>query len=205
MDSLPHVLYILCGLAWTIAYILILRRGLLDRHAGIPLLAVAVNISWEGIYSFIYPLTGPLWLFSLLWFFIDLALIALVIAHGPWRQPIQNALALGMSIFVFIGILLYAEMYYIEPIRTAFAQNLMMSILFVNMLLTRMSSQGQSLYIALAKGIGTASAILIAWNGFASWPVMQVLFVLIVIFDLLYALLLHAQLRKDGYNPWARL
>lgn len=205
MDSLPYVLYILCGIAWTVAYILILRRGFLDRHAGIPLLAVAANLSWEGIYSFIHPLTGLLWVFSILWFFLDIALIALVIAHGPWRQPIQNALALGVSISVFVGILLYAELYQIEPIRTAFAQNLMMSMLFVNMLLTRMSSQGQSLYIALAKGIGTASAILIAWNGFASWPVMQVLFVLIVIFDLLYALLLHAQLRKDGHNPWARL
>src|SRR6266487_273578 len=43
------------GIFWTATYILIIRRSFLDHTYGMPLVALCANISWEGIFSFIYP------------------------------------------------------------------------------------------------------------------------------------------------------
>ena len=46
---------IIGAVCWFVAYILIIRRGRLDKSCGMPFAALCANISWEIIFSFIYP------------------------------------------------------------------------------------------------------------------------------------------------------
>jgi hypothetical protein len=96
-----------------------------------------------------------------------------------------------------------------------------MSVLFVAMLARRDSIQGQSLYIALGKFLGTLFAFVLAihWApAFGSAVVDHQLraptpmpalvywiYPLIFFFDVLYIWLVYQQCRKEGINPWRRL
>jgi hypothetical protein len=52
------ILLVGSGVLWTITYLLIIRRGVLDRTYGMPLVALCANLSWEFIFSFVFP-HGP--------------------------------------------------------------------------------------------------------------------------------------------------
>jgi hypothetical protein len=86
----------------------------------------------------------------------------------------------------------------------AFGQNLMMSVLFVTMLLRRNSVDGQSLYIALFKMIGTLLPSILFLRLFPSSILLNYLFIAILIFDLIYTVMLYRKLKSAGLNPWAR-
>jgi len=38
------------GLFWTLTYLIIIRRGFIDKSYGMPLAALSANISWEAIF-----------------------------------------------------------------------------------------------------------------------------------------------------------
>ena len=98
---------------------------------------------------------------------------------------------------------------------SAFGMNLIMSVLYIEMALKRRSSAGQSLYVALCKLLGTVFAdlaFLVApyptpghpgtpAPGELLWPL---LYVSILVFDSIYAVLVWRQLRKEGINPLKR-
>jgi hypothetical protein len=42
-------------LLWLLAYILIIRKGFQDRTYGVPLLALALNFTWEFLYTIQFP------------------------------------------------------------------------------------------------------------------------------------------------------
>jgi hypothetical protein len=86
----------------------------------------------------------------------------------------------------------------------AFAQNLMMSILFVAMLVRRKNVSGQSLYIALLKMIGTVLPSILFFMLYPAAPFLDYLYVTIFVFDLIYVVALYGMLREAGIRPWTR-
>src|SRR6266852_2809478 len=40
------------GICWTLVYLLIIKHGFQDKTYGMPLWALAANISWEFIFAF---------------------------------------------------------------------------------------------------------------------------------------------------------
>jgi hypothetical protein len=52
------ILLVGTGIFWTITYLLIIRRGFLDHTYGMPLIALCANLTWEFIFSFVFP-QGP--------------------------------------------------------------------------------------------------------------------------------------------------
>jgi len=52
------ILLVSSGVLWTVTYLLIIRRGFLDHTYGMPLVALCANLSWEFIFSFVFP-TDP--------------------------------------------------------------------------------------------------------------------------------------------------
>lgn len=79
-----HALSIASGACWTVAYFLIIRRGLLDRTYGIPVVAVCVNISWEFIFAFIVPHESPQRYINIGWFLLDVFILGQVLLF--WRS-----------------------------------------------------------------------------------------------------------------------
>ncbi len=48
------------GIFWIITYACVIRQGLLDRTTAMPFLALAMNITWEFLFTFVYPSVGGL-------------------------------------------------------------------------------------------------------------------------------------------------
>ncbi|KAJ7110089.1 hypothetical protein C8R44DRAFT_634856 [Mycena epipterygia] len=75
----------LCGIFWTAAYVLYVRQAREDKSYGMPLLALAANISWEFVYTFVRPVHGVGRFFHFPWVFIDGFLLVKTMKHGPNR------------------------------------------------------------------------------------------------------------------------
>lgn len=87
---------------------------------------------------------------------------------------------------------------------TGFGLNFMMSILFVFMAERRGDIAGQSLYIAITKWLGSVAAYgFMVADGVYS-PVVNVLYAIVFLFDVIYIWQVYQQCRKQGINPWRR-
>jgi hypothetical protein len=152
------------GVLWTLAYLLIIRRGFLDRTYGMPLVALCANLSWEFIYSFVYPHDLPQWAVNVVWLSFDLVILLQLLLYGPRefadlpRRLFYAAFALALATAFGAVLAVTLEFGDFDGAFSAFGQNLMMSILFVTMLYSRGSLRGQSVSIAALKMGGTALA-----------------------------------------------
>ena len=205
--AMYNTLMIIGGLFWSITYILIIRRGFKDKTHGMPLAALCANISWEGIFSFIYPHSPPQLYINYVWFLIDVVIVMQFLKYGRPEFP-------SLSKNKFIAMLLFSlatcfglvfsitrEFNDWQGAYAAFGQNLMMSVLFIVMLYSRNDLRGQSIFIALFKMLGTAISSLafylyqpISQGSF----ILPFLFISIFIYDLIYVILIYQKLREQN-------
>ncbi|MEU8567261.1 hypothetical protein AB0C51_02680 [Streptomyces pathocidini] len=161
-----------CGLFWTAAYLLIIRRAAADRIYGMPVVALCANLSWEAISSFTEPPPGFLRPVPFVWLAIDLVIAWQALSYGPAQFPRITARAFhGMSaLTLLIAVVVTYQLnqvfiaYYRDHwgLYAGFAAALMMAALFLGMVYSRDSTAGQSLPIAVCMLLGNASAG-IAW------------------------------------------
>lgn len=69
--ALAGVLNASCGLCWTAAYVLYVRQARRDQSYGMPLGALVLNLSWEFVYTFLWPVHGVGRIFHFPWVFVD--------------------------------------------------------------------------------------------------------------------------------------
>lgn len=156
-----------------VSYILIIRKGFRDKTYGMPLAALCANVSWEAIFSFILPHSPPQLYIDYAWFALDSVIVYQFLKFGKKEFPKLSSSSLLLSTsssssllfyIVFSSALMMAfctvlsityEFKDWQGAYAAFGQNLMMSILFINMFLSRDDLRGQSFYIALFKMLGT--------------------------------------------------
>jgi hypothetical protein len=202
------------GVCWTAVYILIIRRGFKDGAYGMPVAALCANLSWEFIFSFVHPHDNIQRNVNFVWLAFDMVILWQTLRLGPNQNPnigkagffAQFALTLATA-FCLVLFLTY-ELKDDNGIYAAFAQNLMMSILFIDFLQRRGSARGQSLYIALFKMVGTlfASAAIWLYAPVSKTSVLlPFLYVAIAVFDGIYLALLYRTLRAQGEATWRRL
>lgn len=210
-QHLAHLLQISSGLFWTLTYLLILRRGLLDRSYGMPMVALCANLSWEFIFSFVYPHPRPQLYINYLWLLFDLGILAQYLRF--WQRDFPPHLPQRLFYPTFVLSLALSALFILEVSRefrdfigiyAAFGQNLLMSVLFLRMLLKRNSSRGQSLYIALGKLLGTLFPSFLFYLYFPHSRLLLLLYSSILIFDLAYLVLLYWQLCREHTRPWSR-
>lgn len=200
------VLMLGSGIFWTITYILIIRRSYQDKTYGMPLIALCANISWEAIFSFIYPPSLIQHIVNLIWFFLDVGIFVQLLRYGP-REFADFSKRLFYSICTitlctsFGTVLLITMEFQDKGTYSAFGQNLMMSILFLVMLSRRRSLRGQSMGIALCKLVGTACASLAFYldSPFAHKSVLlPFLFAAILVYDAIYVAMVYRQMRSQA-------
>ncbi|QHL86491.1 hypothetical protein GU926_03150 [Nibribacter ruber] len=209
--GLSHFLMIGSGIFWTITYLLILRRGYLDKTYGMPMAALCANLAWEFIFSFVHPHPLPQLYIDYLWLVFDVGILVQYLRYGKKEFPAHLSGNLFYPTFgfslVFAALLIAAisrEFNEYIGIYAAFGQNLMMSILFVRMYLKRNNVQGQSLYIAGSKLVGTVFPSVLFYLYFPKSYLLLLLYAGILIFDALYFYLLYAHVKREGQNPWRR-
>lgn len=158
------LLMLACGFFWSIAYILIIQRSFQDKTYGMPLAALCLNISWEFIFSFVFPHQPVQRTINLVWFCLDAVILLQLLRYGDREFPkLPRSAFYAVVVFAlvtcFCSVLLVSiQANYYGGVYAAFGQNLLMSILFITMLFQRQSLQGQSVGIAICKWIGTASS-----------------------------------------------
>ena len=67
---------------WTLAYLLIIRRGQLDRTYGMPFVALCPTLAYELTYGLIEPNVPPLHIVNIVWFVVDLVIAAQYLRFG---------------------------------------------------------------------------------------------------------------------------
>lgn len=213
-------LQVLCGVFWSIAYILIIHKSFKDKTYGIPLFALSLNLAWEFIFSFIYPPGDLLFakIIFLTWLLLDLIILYTFFKYG-YKSGKYIGIISKKSLYIFtVFILVCSILFMILSINDfsilfnnditqtsgfiANIQNLIMSILFVNMLLNRGNTSGQSIYIAIFKWMGTLTvAILKFTNMLPSITTELFIIALIQFFDILYIYLIYKfSKRKNALN-----
>ncbi len=196
---------IIGGLFWSITYILIIRRGFKDRTYGMPLAALCANISWEAIFSFVYPVSPPQLYINYIWFLLDVLIVMQFLYYGKTEFPALSfrkfyAMFL-LSLTTAFGLVLFITRDFKDwqGAYAAFGQNLMMSVLFIVMLYSRNNLRGQSIYIALFKmfGTGIASVAFYLYQPISLGSVLlPFLYVSIFIYDIIYIILIYQKCRS---------
>ena len=199
------------GISWTIVYIDIINRGLRDKTYGMPFFALAFNIAWEFIYAFvIYQGFALQRAVNIVWFLLDGGVLYTYLRYGreefaegyrkyflPWS---------GVAIMMAFAVLYFSGREF-PDVRggtySAFAQNLMMSVLFIAMLVRRGSVSGQSMYIAIFKWLGTLAPTILLWVATGSRLVL-VLGIGCFLYDVIYIGMLYRKFVEAGMNPWTR-
>lgn len=204
------------GIFWTATYLLIIRRSFLDHTYGMPLVALCANISWECIFSFIYPPTIIQHVVDLVWFSLDVIIFIQLLRYGPREfADLSRRIFYGVCgltlITSFAAVLLTTVEFNDHGVYSAFAQNLMMSVLFLAMLYHRRSLRGQSISIAVCKLLGTAFASL-AFFLFSSLShrsvLLPFLYIAIFVYDIIYVGMVYRQQRttiKEAQEPITKL
>ena len=184
------------GVLWTLAYLLIIRRGFLDRTYGMPLVALCANLSWEFIFSFVHPHDLPQRAVNVVWFSFDLVILLQLLLYGPRefadlpRRAFYAVLALALAASFGAVLAVTLEFDDFDGAYSAFGQNLMMSVLFIAMLRSRGSLRGQSVGIALLKLGGTALASFAFYfhnPDYAGSVLLPFIYITTLIFDGVYA------------------
>lgn len=189
-------LTLLSGIGWSIVYIELIRGGFKSKTYAMPLFALGLNIAWELIYSYhdLFISTPSVQgIVNLVWAALDLVIVVTYFKYGRQYFP-ENVqrFFIPYSVLVFITCFVIQFAFYFQfdsmaaAQYSAFAQNVTMSILFVNMLVTRKSAKGQSLLMAVAKWIGTLAPTLLMGvvRGFNIYIVLMG--AVCTVFDLIY-------------------
>ena len=208
------VLTLISGISWTLVYIELIRRGFKDKTYGMPLFALTFNLSWEFLFAFVFRNNGEVTLqtiINVIWCGFDIVIAYTYFRYGR-EEFSQQADARwfvpwGIAAFVISFAIIYFSALEFGanwgPIYTAFAQNLMMSVLFIGMLTKRNAVGGQSIYAAVFKWVGTAAPTLLFYARTGSKLVL-ILGLGCFIYDALYTFLLYRKFQALGLNPFTR-
>jgi hypothetical protein len=231
----PYLLALIgSGLFWSITYILIIRRGHMDKAHGMPLWALALNFAWEFNYAFITPSPAPQLYVNIVWCLLDVVILVHFLRFCRVDYPdldVKKTYGLVALAFVVCWLAVVACQMDTWPLASpdyplgmgraysAWGMNVSMSILFVYFIIGRKSVRGQSIYIAIAKWLGT----ICAWIPFVLYcgliPGMPVIpgtpeptswffpltYAATFIFDVIYICQIYFQCKKEGINPWKRV
>jgi hypothetical protein len=211
--SVFNQLMIGSGVCWSLTYLLIIRRGIIDLTYGMPAAALFANLAWETIYSFVYPHSMPQLAVDRVWFAFDVLILLQYLRFGPPVNKVRMAgtfylqFVLGFAATFILILLLGDEFKDANGAYAAFGQNLMMSVLFVVMLRDRKGIAGQSIYIAIFKMLGTvlaSSAFYFQTKTYSHSHLLQFLFAAILVYDVVYIVMLGRAMRRKNIKVFKR-
>jgi hypothetical protein len=158
---------LLCLLLWTISYALIIRRSYLDRTWGMPFPALCLNLAYEFVFGFVHPLPSPANIVNVVWFLVDLVILAQFLRHGRSALPAHFprrlflpavaacvAVAVGVSLAVTADLGLERGNSYL-----GWGAEFVMCACFIALLHRREGVGGQSLWIVVARMLGSWAII----------------------------------------------
>ncbi len=195
------------GIFWILTYIFIISKDYKDKTYGMPLIALSANISWEVIFSFIFPPLPPQNFINYLWFGLDVIIVSQFLKYAK-NEFVNISLFKLYYIFIFTTVTAFIVILIgsitlkdFTGVYSAFGQNLLMSLLFILMFSKRNDLKGQSFSIALFKMLGTGliSTYFYFYGTMPQGPsfILPSIFVSIFLVDLVYFLLVANRYKKN--------
>lgn len=205
-------LTLVSGIGWCIVYEECIRLAKKDKAYAMPFWALAMNITWEGIYSIselASGLMGVQEIVNLAWFFLDIVILATFVKYGKkeWQDEHPSMQEWTFYVWTILGIIAmfivqiafifeFGIQGHLSAQYAAFIQNLIMSIAFIAMLCKRKSSQGQSLLLAVAKWLGTLAPT-ITMGILSTNYVVLACGLLCSVYDIIYIVLLKKKIKEE--------
>lgn len=208
--NLMMFLTLVSGICWCIVYEECIRLSVSQKTYAMPFWALAMNITWEGVYTFsdLKFDIGVQAIVNLLWFFLDIIILLLYFRYGKkeWDKNRKDWTFYAWSILGIVAMFLVQMAFYVEfgtaghlsAQYSAFIQNLIMSIAFINLLYKRKSTKGQSALLAVAKWIGTLAPT-ITMGIMSTNYVVLACGLLCTVYDVMYIILLQ-RMKKSEEN-----
>ena len=163
-----NILVSISGITWTIVYIELIQKGFKEKACGMPLFALTLNLAWELIYAIDGLFISKSFILvqsiaNVVWAFFDIFILITWFLYG--RQYMNEKSKKYFIPYTILAIIVAFTMQFafyfscstseIASIYSAYAQNVLMSIMFVAMLFKQDNTKAQSLTIAISKWIGT--------------------------------------------------
>ena len=169
-----------------ISYSIAIYKGIKDKSYAMPFFALCLNISWEILY-FKKVLNGGdgglLWtVMDSIWLILDSGILITYFLYGKKYYPdkLKNYFWIFSIFQLIIAMLIMNEFYINYPfhakINAGFFINIVMSMLFIDMLIKRNGKEGQSIILAITKFIGTLVATIL--SGFCFGAINRISLVL---------------------------
>ena len=188
-------LLLLSGICWIIVYFQLIVLGLKNKTYGMPFVALALNFAWEALHSYIdlkSNLTNIQTWITLIWLLLDIVIVYTYLRYGKKYFPKHTSKQYFMPWTIIVFLMSFVIQYYfviefgdLGRLYSAFLQNLIMSILFINMLVNRMDAKAQNLTIAINKWIGTLAPTIL-FGVIGGNKLVLVLGIFCSVFDILY-------------------
>lgn len=210
-EAVTNTAFGIVGVCTTVIYVLMIRRGWLDKRTALPVLPAIANVSWELVYAFVYPVYPQMRITLFAWLPLDLVLLWLAIRFG--RKDFRDLsragyawLLVGWAVFALSFIILATREYNdaIGAYTTVF-DVVFMEAMFIVTLRARRSTAGQTMYFAILKTVVDASGAvgLIVW--YPNRLLLQQMIAAELVLDVVYAVLLYRQFRAENANPWRKV
>lgn len=196
-------LTLLSGIGWMIVYEECIRLGFKDKTYSMPFFALGLNFAWESInfigeimfnwHGAMEGLTLAQTVVNGFWAGLDVIILYTYFKYGKkhWNKNTSEKWFVPWSVLGIVCCFALQIAFIIEfdgvlaAQYAAFLQNLLMSILFIDMHIKRGSMEGQSLLLAAAKWIGTlAPTILFGMINYNALVLVCGIFC--SVFDLIY-------------------
>jgi hypothetical protein len=218
VEQFHNLSSLILTLFWIIAYLLMIRRGVLDKSYGIPMIALCLNVSWEFYFTFLTNIQMTYRMANGLFFIFDLGVLYTCYRYG--REDFDWPI-LKQHFLTFLTASLALSLVGVYAFVTAFGDTYgglfaaintpLYSALLIAMLLRRNSVKGQSLYIGLAILIGDAAGYLpthfAQQQGQVDVPPawISTYYAYTLLLNAVYVGIYWYVARRDGINPWKRL
>ncbi|WP_207760098.1 transmembrane-type terpene cyclase [Bifidobacterium scaligerum] len=209
------VLMAVSGVCWSVTYISLIRNGFKERTCGMPLFALGLNICWEALYTFDGFVSNPsdiqTWV-NAIWACLDIAIVVTWVRYGrallptPARRHFAAFTTLALITCAMAQLAFYLRFdNTVEASQySAFAQNAVMSVLFLTHLWNRGNGRGQTMSMAIAKCLGTLAPTILGGLIESLNVYILLMGAICLIFDLLYIGQPHA-LRRQTTDGLSRL
>ena len=175
-----------------------------------PAIALAFNMFWEFLYSFVFLNEGQqiqIWI-NRVWFLFDVVIFISFIMYGAksWQKG-NRRFFVPYVLFILIAafsLLYLMQLDFGEKAITysAFLSNLLMSALFIDLLLKQENLKGQSFGIAFFKMTGTLAATIVLFQRYGNF--LQFLGVLCFVLDIIYLVMIIDQYKKENLQLFTR-
>lgn len=192
-------------LCWVISYIAIIRHGFKTKFLEMPVFVAVGNIAWEFIWSFVFKTNmGEFYLWGYrAWFFLDLAILYLVIRYGAKQFNIEvmrsyyKPIVVGLLLFFGFFFYYFVKGGYDTPIgaTSAFFLSIGISTLYINLLLLNKNAANFSLTSGIFRAIGDTvlTIFVIKYTGIMLIAVMGAY---VIVLDFTYVILLYRMKRE---------